>query len=314
MKLQTWWRWSLLLIMLALVIGCSDDDGPTGPQQPTDLALTNLSVLPSTVTTRAFTACIFNIVNSGPGALSSEYIVVDFYLSTNVTFGDTDDVKIGDAGFTISIASGATYPINLSSTGLSNMVRFWPENQPAGDYYVFAGVTISNPPPDDPDSSNNYDRTNSTISYDPPPPADLVWVDSVSAVANSQVIVNINMRNSTELRGVEVPLRLSGTDFTIDSGSFIGGLFSNAFAKACSIDVATQTVFLIAVEPDTIASGEGIFASLYVSLAAGAAGQEIAIDSARVLDGPDLHEVVFVKPDLTPILPAFEPGKIVVEP
>ncbi|MFC1476138.1 fibronectin type III domain-containing protein [Candidatus Zixiibacteriota bacterium] len=137
----------------------------TTSSQTADLALTNLVVSPSTVSTRAFTSCSFNIVNHGPMALSSEYVTVDYYLSTDQTFGDADDVKIGDTGITLSISNGGTSPITLSSTGLSNMVRYWPEDHPCGDYYVYARVTITNPPPNDPNSGNNYDRTNSTINY-----------------------------------------------------------------------------------------------------------------------------------------------------
>jgi len=137
----------------------------TGCPPGADLALTNLTVSPSSVSTREFTSCSFDIVNNGPLDLSSEYIQVDFYLSDDVTFGDADDVKIGDAGFTVSISNGGTYPINLSSLGLSNMVRFWPEDHPCGDFYVFASVIIVNPPPIDPNSSNDYDGTNSTINY-----------------------------------------------------------------------------------------------------------------------------------------------------
>ena len=134
-----------------------------------DLALTNLTVSPSTITTSAFTACSFNIVNNGPTTLSSEGIMVDYYLSTNTVFGDGDDAKIGDTGFTVSIASGGTYPINLSPTGLNNMVDDWPADLFVGNYYVFATVIITDGTPVDPTSGNNHDRTNSTIFYNPPP-------------------------------------------------------------------------------------------------------------------------------------------------
>jgi len=49
--------------------------------------------------------------------------------------------------------------------------------------------------------------------------ADTVWVNSVSAAANDQVKVDITIHNSTAIASVEVPLRLSGNDFAIDSGS-----------------------------------------------------------------------------------------------
>ena len=130
-----------------------------------DLSLTGLSVSPSTVTTRSFMACSFNIVNNGPTALSSIEILVDYYLSSNTTFGDSDDTNIGDTLFTVSISSGHTYPISLSSTGLGNMVRRWQTSQPSGNYYVFAKVSITSSSPIDSNSSNNYARTSSTIYW-----------------------------------------------------------------------------------------------------------------------------------------------------
>jgi hypothetical protein len=110
-------------------------------------------------------ACSFNIVNNGPTALSSIEILVDYYLSSNTTFGDSDDTNIGDTLFTVSISSGHTYPISLSSTGLGNMVRRWQTSQPSGNYYVFAKVSITSSSPIDSNSSNNYARTSSTIYW-----------------------------------------------------------------------------------------------------------------------------------------------------
>jgi hypothetical protein len=132
-----------------------------------DLALQNLTVSrPSNSALRTFTGVGFDIRNYGPAALVNERITTDYYLSNDTTFGDADDKKIGDTGFTVSIASGATYHINLSSTGLGYMVDEWTQNLVAsGNYYVFASVRITSSPPTDPTSSNNYDRTNSTISY-----------------------------------------------------------------------------------------------------------------------------------------------------
>ena len=130
-----------------------------------DLSINSLSVSPSTVTARSFTACSFNIVNNGPTALSSTVILVDYYLSSNTTFGDSDDTNIGDTLFTVSISSGSTYRISLSSTGLANMVRRWQTSQPSGNYYVFARVTITSSSPIDSNSSNNYVRTSSTIYW-----------------------------------------------------------------------------------------------------------------------------------------------------
>ncbi len=134
-----------------------------------DLALLNMTVSrPSNPAARTFTACSFDIRNNGPDDLSSEGIMVDYYLSNDTTFGDADDRKIGDTGFTVSIASGATYHINLSSTGLNYMVDEWTESLvPKGDYYVYGEVRVSSPPPADNTPGNDYDRTNSTFHYQP---------------------------------------------------------------------------------------------------------------------------------------------------
>jgi hypothetical protein len=132
-----------------------------------DLALQNLTVSRSGELLRTFTACGFDIKNNGPAALSSESIMVDYYLSDDTTFGDADDRQIGDTGFTVSIASGATYHIDLSSDpGLINMVDLWTACLvPNGNYYVFAKVRLTSPPPTDPAPGNDYGRTSSTFIY-----------------------------------------------------------------------------------------------------------------------------------------------------
>ena len=115
-----------------------------------------------------------DIKNNGPLALSSEGVMVDYYLSNDTTFGDSDDEKIGDTGFTVSIASGGTYHIGLSSSGLGYMADDRTAGLVgAGNYYVFAKVRITSEPPTDPTSGNNYDRTSSTFSYNPSQQADM---------------------------------------------------------------------------------------------------------------------------------------------
>ena len=147
----------------------------TGEATTADLALQSLTVTrPGDTTARTFTACGFDIRNNGPMALSSEGVMVDYYLSNDTTFGDSDDRKIGDTGFTVSIASGGTYHVNLSSTGLGYMVDDWTAGLVgAGDYYVFAEVRITSAPPSDPTSGNDYDRTSSRFTYNPSQQADM---------------------------------------------------------------------------------------------------------------------------------------------
>ncbi len=144
--------------------------------------------------------------------------------------------------------------------------------------------------------------------------ANLVWVDSVSAAPGDQAVVNIYMRNNESLLGAEVPLRLSGSGFVIDSGSYVGGRFSGATIAKDSIDAATNTIFLMTVTLSAVPKGEGIYAKLYVSIDEAAAEQEIEIDSAFVnITGNVYHVVSFATSQVTQILPPFEPGKIMVE-
>ncbi len=145
----------------------------TGTQNA-DLALTGLTVLPSSLTTPTFTACSFNIVNNGPTAMSSAHLLVDYYLSSNSTACDGDDIKIGSTPLTWSIGSGGSASITLNSADLGHMVENWPAGVAAGDYYVVAKVSVSSPFMD-PNSSNNCTRTSSPINWNPSPgPCDSV--------------------------------------------------------------------------------------------------------------------------------------------
>lgn len=152
-------------------------------------------------------------------------------------------------------------------------------------------------------------------SSGPSEEANLVWVDSVSATPGSQAIVNIYVRNDSEIKGVEVPLRLSGTGFVIDSGSFFGGRFSEAELKSAEIDTEANTIFPLVIGVQKVfPKGEGVFARIYVSLDEAAVAQEITVDSALVqISGNVYHVVSYARSDLTQVLPPFEPGKIVVE-
>ncbi len=131
-----------------------------------DLALSYMTVAHSGGSARTFSSCSFQLMNNGPEELSSESLLVEYYLSDDKFFGDADDRKIGDTSFGISIASGSTQTISLSSLGLSRMTRDWtPCLVSNGDFFVFGKVAITDGSPADPNSSNDYDNTNSAISY-----------------------------------------------------------------------------------------------------------------------------------------------------
>ena len=70
---------------------------------------------------------------------------VEFFLSTDTTFGDADDRLIGDTTFTgLSIAAGAGKSMALNATRLGQMTRRWTASLAAsGSYYLFARVSCS---------------------------------------------------------------------------------------------------------------------------------------------------------------------------
>jgi len=147
--------------------------------------------------------------------------------------------------------------------------------------------------------------------------ADTVWVSSVSAAANEEVKVDITIRNSAPIASLEVPLRLAGNNFVIDSGSYVGGSFADAALKSAIIDPSEKTVYFIAAHSagTTVPAGTTHLASLYVTLGADAADQVIEVDSAFVnISGNVYHVVSFATPDMTQILPKFVPGQIDVAP
>lgn len=149
-----------------------------------DLSISSLSATrPADTNLRAFTACSYAIINHGPKELSSKTLRVDYYLSNNTVYGDSDDMKIGDTSFSdVSITSGESYPITLNSTGLANMIRDWTDSLVvSGDYYLFANIVIVDSSPVDNVSSNNYVHTSTDFPFTTTLIADLS-LTSLSAV------------------------------------------------------------------------------------------------------------------------------------
>ena len=163
----------------------------TGSEQA-DLALLNLTATrPADSALRTFTACGFDISNNGPALLSSESVLIEYYLSDDTTFGDADDKKIGDTGFLVSLSSQSTVHVDLSETGLSNMCRFWSGGLvPNGSYYVYALASITDGLPHDPTPGNDYTRTGSTYLYT----GEMSLLDAVDASGFSSITTGSSAR------------------------------------------------------------------------------------------------------------------------
>jgi hypothetical protein len=139
----------------------------------------------------------------------------------------------------------------------------------------------------------------------------VVWVDDVTATTSDpQVRVNVRFANVDPLSGVAIPLYVSGTGFTVDSVSFKGGRVSDAAVLESHVDTLAQTVAMVALAgAELIPRGEGIFASLYFTLAGESQGQTLTIDSTTI----GTESLVYV--DSTgqgEVDPEFESGEISV--
>ena len=236
--------------------GLNTDDYPlTVTDDETDLALTQLLVSPTTVTSvptpgsSAFTSCSFTLTNNGPVDLVSEGVMVDYYLSPNTTFGDVDDIPIGDTAFTLSIGSGTSQAINLNSLELQNMTDLWDGTVPDGNYYVFARVRLTTPPPTDPTPGNDHAGTKSTILYTPGQP-DLIGTN-FDAIPDH-------------------PMPASGTttvNFSVwNQGTAAAGAFSIAFYLSDNGTISASDT-LVGIRPVTgVAAGGTYSSSITLSL------------------------------------------------
>lgn len=97
------------------------------------------------------------LINYGTDNLAfpNTRVAFDFYLSANTTFGDADDVWMGDYGCDQTLAA-STYTTMVVPTSGQNGLTV-PTGLTGGSYYVFARVQHSAPSTlMDPDLSNNY--------------------------------------------------------------------------------------------------------------------------------------------------------------
>jgi hypothetical protein len=108
-----------------------------------DLSLRSLrATRPASARARTFTACRFQVRNRGP-ALRSGTLKVEYFLSRDRTFGNSDDRKIGETRHTgVTLAAGAARSFTLNATQLRQLSRRWTnELVRSGNYYLLARVT-----------------------------------------------------------------------------------------------------------------------------------------------------------------------------
>lgn len=152
---------------------------------------------------------------------------------------------------------------------------------------------------------------------DPPdkPDKSRIWIDSVDAVAGDRVRVDVHAVLKSPLQGLQLPLKLTGTDAGVDSVtvSFIGTILEKrpllSYIDIDDSSSATETTISIIraytpsqfIEPDS-----GVFMSIYVALSESAELRTIPIDTTTV----GRNSLQFADTADVGSVPLFTPGAI----
>ncbi|MFH1892085.1 MAG: hypothetical protein ABIK83_05305 [Candidatus Zixiibacteriota bacterium] len=157
-----------------------------------------------------------------------------------------------------------------------------------------------NDPPDDPD----------------PTGGNLIWIDSVDASPGTQAVIDVYARLSTATQAVTLPFVLEGTDFVIDSMSFVGTLLDNdPIWLYDSITPKTITIGMAYYQKDAVGPDSGQMLRLFVSLDESAPNQIIRVDTTSIiLENGSVASLVLVDTTINPYpkeyIPEFLPGTI----
>ena len=138
-----------------------------------------------------------------------------------------------------------------------------------------------------------------------------VWVNRVTAsTANPYVRVDVWFANIDSIFGLEVPLHVSGSGFTIDSVSFVGSRVSELLILEGVVDNSARTINLgVLADTANIGPGGGLLAGLYFTLLDESRGQVLVIDTTTI---GDRYLIYIDSTGLGEILPDFTAGEISV--
>jgi len=147
-------------------------------------------------------------------------------------------------------------------------------------------------------------------------PADLCgdtcWVGHDSGAVGSTVAIPVTFKNCAELGGVVIPLKWNPDLVTLDSIDFTGSrveyVVSKSHDDAIDNDANTVTLFVLVVDEEPLAVGEGLFATLRFYVDA-SSDEPVIIDTTFI---PPAGSYIFSEPDATPVPTEFMPGSITV--
>jgi hypothetical protein len=131
---------------------------PPTPAGNADLSLMTLLFLPATLTTNQHPGAVsVQLINYGQMNLTSPNtrVAIDLYISANGTFGDGDDISLGDYTSDQAVDASTYTTVVVPASGRAGLTV--PMTTTAGTYNVFARARHAYPSTlVDPDESNNY--------------------------------------------------------------------------------------------------------------------------------------------------------------
>ena len=225
--------------IVIIVIICRLD---TAIASQADLGVSNFSFWPQMINVGAHPDSVsFRLSNYGPASLTSPNteVMADFYISRNSTFGDGDDIQIGENGYSFTLPSGYYIIVTLSSTGLSYLTI---PSGASGNYYVFVHVRHASPSTlTDPNSGNDYTMRVGQISVISPPTPSMTWHDKVLLqtkpiiVAEKVAFVNIGGNSNDGAISFSFPAFTSGNPG-------VNVIFASSHAIGVNFYKAGQTI------------------------------------------------------------------------
>ncbi len=157
-----------------------------------------------------------------------------------------------------------------------------------------------------------------TPPVDEPDETSRVWIDTVDALPGEQARVEILADLKSPLQGIQLPLILKGSHFTIDSISFVGSLLGESGIPL--LDTISNESGIVSVERVyksgyALPPGTGTLVSIYLSIGDSLFQHTISIDTTRfVLDNGALHRFVLSDDSAVEFVPEFTPGIIKITP
>ncbi len=143
---------------------------------------------------------------------------------------------------------------------------------------------------------------------------DSVWISDVTVSEGDQAVVAVNFSNSLKVIRVEVPLKVYGSGFLIDSVSFVGGRIPTdpLQVQLVKIDTAGQWVRTLWNGGPNIYPGSGLLGHMYLTTETGTAGGSLTVDSISIGTYPDTYFMYYLKSTGGLIYPGFSGGTVTI--